>query len=109
MTQIRNTNRLGRHLLSGVGQRMVKPSRMAGAKAPDLIRGGSRSARRIRVYALRQRFTWKEIYLGSFLAAIGVRAGRPNRPTGADRGRSSPCARDISPISSGGRSVNPIP
>jgi hypothetical protein len=40
---------------------------------------------------------------------IGVRAGRPNRLTGTDRGRSPPCARDISPISSGGWSVNPVP
>jgi hypothetical protein len=32
-----------------------------------------------------------------------------NRLTGADRGCSSPCARDISPISSGGWSVNPVP
>jgi hypothetical protein len=34
--------------------------------------------------------------------------GQANRLTGADRGRSSPCAREISPISSGGWSVNPV-
>jgi hypothetical protein len=40
---------------------------------------------------------------------IGVRARRPNQLTGADRGRSSSCAPDISPLSSGGRTVDPVP